>query len=117
MNTDSWFDWWDKSDPYLKFLKLRHDNTLIEAGRTNVVPNNLNPNWMVVDISVGKLVRSDNAEQKFKVECWDWEEEGEVKHQFIGEIYLTLSELNSYKTPIEFPLSNPKQKKPGQLVL
>jgi len=23
MNTDSWFDWWDKSDPYLKFLKIR----------------------------------------------------------------------------------------------
>ncbi len=23
MNTDSFFDFWDKSDPYLKFLKLR----------------------------------------------------------------------------------------------
>ena len=29
MNTDSWFDWWDKSDPYLKFLKIRSDNTFI----------------------------------------------------------------------------------------
>lgn len=29
MNTDSWFDWWDKSDPYLKFLKIREDNTFV----------------------------------------------------------------------------------------
>lgn len=29
MNTDSYFDFWDKSDPYLKFMKIRGDNTLI----------------------------------------------------------------------------------------
>jgi hypothetical protein len=29
MNTDSWFDFWDKSDPYLKFMKIRADNTLV----------------------------------------------------------------------------------------
>jgi hypothetical protein len=31
MNTDSWFDFIDKSDPYLKFLKLRKDNTYISV--------------------------------------------------------------------------------------
>lgn len=45
MNTDSWFDWWDKSDPYLKFLKIRNDNSLIEAFRTPIIMNDLNPNW------------------------------------------------------------------------
>jgi hypothetical protein len=29
MNTDSFFDFWDKSDPFLKFLKLRDDNTFL----------------------------------------------------------------------------------------
>jgi len=29
MNTDSFFDFWDKSDPYLKFIKIRSDNTFI----------------------------------------------------------------------------------------
>lgn len=29
MNTDSVFDFWDKSDPYLKFIKYRDDNTFI----------------------------------------------------------------------------------------
>lgn len=28
-NVDSAFDFWDKSDPFLKFMKLRSDNTLI----------------------------------------------------------------------------------------
>lgn len=45
MNTDSWFDFWDKSDPYLKFLKIRSDNTFIQAGRTEVIMDNLEPNW------------------------------------------------------------------------
>ncbi len=61
MNTDSWFDWWDKSDPYLKFMKIRQDNTLVEAARTPVVMNNLNPNWPMIEVAVGKLVRADNA--------------------------------------------------------
>ena len=58
MNTDSWFDWWDKSDPYLKFLKIRKDNTLIDVGRTNVVMDNLNPNWQLVDIPLSKLLKT-----------------------------------------------------------
>ena len=45
MNTDSWFDWWDKSDPYLKLLKIRKDKTLIEAMRTEIKKEDLNPVW------------------------------------------------------------------------
>ena len=45
MNTDSWFDWWDKSDPYLKLLKIRKDKTLIEAFRTEIKMEDLNPSW------------------------------------------------------------------------
>ena len=50
LNTDSFFDFWDKSDPYLKFLKIRSDNSFIEAGRTEVVMDNLNPKWKVIPI-------------------------------------------------------------------
>jgi hypothetical protein len=39
-NVDSWFDFWDKSDPYLKFLKVRSDNTWVEAARTEVLRDN-----------------------------------------------------------------------------
>lgn len=117
MNTDSWFDWWDKSDPYIKFLKIRRDNTFVEAARTEIVKEDLNPNWKELTLSLSKLIREDNQEQKFKVECWDWEVEGEHKHQFIGEVYLTLPQLLNAKLPLEVPLNNPKEKKPGKLIL
>ena len=45
MNTDSWFDFWDKSDPYLKLLKIRRDKTFVEATRTEIQMKNLNPSW------------------------------------------------------------------------
>lgn len=28
-NVDSFFDFWDKSDPYVKFLKIRNDNSYV----------------------------------------------------------------------------------------
>ena len=45
LNVDSFFDFWDKSDPYLKLLKIRDDNTLIEVFRTETIKDNLNPSW------------------------------------------------------------------------
>lgn len=33
-NVDSHFDFWDKSDPYLKFMRMRGDNTFVEVART-----------------------------------------------------------------------------------
>jgi hypothetical protein len=56
MNTDSWFDFWDKSDPYLKFLKVRSDNSFIEAARTEVVMDSLNPDWKIIEVNLGKLI-------------------------------------------------------------
>ena len=29
LNVDSFFDFWDKSDPYIRFIKIRNDNTYI----------------------------------------------------------------------------------------
>ena len=52
MNTDSIFDFWDKSDPYLKFLKLREDNTFVEAVRTVMINNNLNPSWDPLEVQI-----------------------------------------------------------------
>jgi hypothetical protein len=56
MNTDSWFDFWDKSDPYLKFLKIRDDNSYLDIQRTEVVQNNLNPIWKFIEISPSRLM-------------------------------------------------------------
>lgn len=58
MNTDSIFDWWDKSDPYLKFLKIRSDNTYLLVKETEVINNSLNPSWKTLEVPVNKLVSS-----------------------------------------------------------
>lgn len=68
MNTDSWFDFWDKSDPYLKFLKVRSDNSFIEASRTEVVMDSLNPDWKVIEVSLGKLLsKPEDYNERFKM--------------------------------------------------
>ena len=65
MNTDSFFDFWDKSDPYLKFLKIRTDNSLIEAGRSEIIKDNLNPHWKPVQISVPRLLSENSSKFKY----------------------------------------------------
>jgi hypothetical protein len=64
MNTDSIFDFWDKSDPYLKFVKLRQDGSYITVATTEVVKNNLEPNWNPVSLPVSRLVTQ--TEPRFK---------------------------------------------------
>lgn len=65
MNTDSWFDFWDKSDPYLKFLKIRDDNTYLEIQRSEVVQNNLNPSWKVIEVPGSRLLNPNK--EGFKI--------------------------------------------------
>ena len=66
-NVDSMFDFWDKSDPYLKFLKMREDNTFLEVARTEVLFNNQSPNWKPLGIPASKLINSANPNPSFKV--------------------------------------------------
>lgn len=68
LNTDSWFDFWDKSDPYLKFIKIRNDNSFLTVGQTEVVPDNLNPRWGAIQISLNKLISPEKIEDgNFKI--------------------------------------------------
>lgn len=73
-NVDSYFDFWDKSDPYLKFLKVRQDNTFIEVTKTEVLFDNQEPNWKPIAIPASKLLDMSNQLSSFKVECWDHED-------------------------------------------
>lgn len=67
-NTDSYFDWWNKSDPYLKFLKIRADNSYISVAQTEVIANSLNPNWRTIEIPLLRLA-TDKA-SRFKYFSW-----------------------------------------------
>jgi Ca2+-dependent lipid-binding protein len=89
-NTDSWFDFWDKSDPYLKFIKLRADGSKFVVHTTEIIQNDLNPRWKPFEVSL-QLLAEGSRDAPFLVECWD--EEVEAAHQFIGEATLSLAEL------------------------
>ena len=55
-NTDSFFDFWDKSDPYLKFMKIRDDNSTVGVARTEVIKDNLNPSWKSIEVQAARLI-------------------------------------------------------------
>lgn len=59
------FDFWDKSDPYLKFLKIRNDNSVIEVKRTEVIMENLNPAWAPFEIQTSRLVNPQKNSFKY----------------------------------------------------
>jgi hypothetical protein len=66
-NVDSFFDFWDKSDPYLKFLKIRPDNTFAEAARTEILKDNQDPNWKSICIPANRLIADvKNPNSSFK---------------------------------------------------
>lgn len=56
MNTDGWFD---KSDPFLRFSRIREDKTLIQVHETEVIMDNLNPIWKPFEIKLQKLCNGD----------------------------------------------------------
>lgn len=64
---DSHFDFWDKSDPYLKFMKLRGDDSFVEIARTEVVMDEQSPVWKPIEIALTRLIRADNKFGTFKV--------------------------------------------------
>lgn len=48
MNTDGWFD---KSDPFLRFMRIRGESTdLVTVHETEVIMDNLNPVWKGFEI-------------------------------------------------------------------
>lgn len=55
-NVDSWFDFWDKSDPYIKFLKIRNDNSYVEVQRTEFIKDDQNPTWKPFEIQGVRLI-------------------------------------------------------------
>ena len=64
MNTDSFFDFWDKSDPYLKLIKIRDDNTFLDVLTTETIKENLNPNWKPFEIQSNRLHSQNNRQFK-----------------------------------------------------
>ncbi|XP_078394431.1 copine-6-like, partial [Cetorhinus maximus] len=98
-----------KSDPFMEIYKVDQDGTEQMVRRTEVVKNNLNPQWEAFRLSLQTLCSCDYQKQ-LKFTVWDHDSNG--KHDYIGEFYTTFSEMQS-STPgalLTWPCINPKYK-------
>jgi len=109
MNTDGWFG---KSDPFLRFVKIRETGDALTVHETEFVKDNLNPVWKMCQVTDDRLCSSKHS-RPFRVECWDNSKSG--NHNFIGSFDVTIDELKGGKR--EFVLNNPKKKSAGTLKL
>eukprot|EP01119_Soliformovum_irregulare_P001210 TRINITY_DN10930_c0_g1_i1.p1 TRINITY_DN10930_c0_g1~~TRINITY_DN10930_c0_g1_i1.p1 ORF type:complete len:541 (-),score=152.66 TRINITY_DN10930_c0_g1_i1:47-1642(-) len=97
-------DFFGKSDPYVVISKLRGQEWT-KIHQTEVVMKTLDPTWNSFEIPLGQL-NGGNMNGQLRFECYDWDSDG--KHDFIGSIDTTLSQI------IEHPhmdLLNAKKKK------
>ncbi|EGR30079.1 hypothetical protein IMG5_142720 [Ichthyophthirius multifiliis] len=108
-NVDGLFD---KSDPFLRFKRVREDKMQFLSHETEVIMDNLNPIWKPFEITGQKLYNGDKY-RPIKLECWDWQKN--QNHQFIGECQFSIQDLLNGKK--EFELYDSKQKKTGNLQL
>ena len=108
-NVDGFFD---KSDPYLKFMRTNEHGDLFLAHQTKHIMDNLNPIWEAFEIPAKKLCYGKH-DSPIIVECWDWEKKN--AHKFIGKTSFTLNDLIGGKR--EFTLLTAKGKPAGTIKL
>lgn len=92
--------WYDQSDAYLKFYRLKEEGGKFLTHQTEYVPDNPNPNWNEFKINMAKFCYGDK-DAKLMVEVWDWDEY--KAHQIIGKVFFTLRDLETTK---EFKILN-----------
>ncbi|CAL4097121.1 unnamed protein product [Meganyctiphanes norvegica] len=116
-------DVFSKSDPFLIIYRRSNGctDTFVPVHRTETIMDNLNPVWKPFSIPGGLLSGGDHY-RMIKIECWDWDTDG--NHDHIGECYTTLSRLLSGPSSDNvYDLKKPKydkehsSSKTGKLVL
>lgn len=85
-------DTFGKSDPYLVFYRSLGHNQWIEAKRTEIVNDTLDPVWTPIELTDHQLCNSDRT-KPIKVECYDWDKVG--SDEFIGSFETTLGSLTT----------------------
>ncbi|MBZ3881323.1 Leucine-rich repeat-containing protein 16B, partial [Sciurus carolinensis] len=83
-------DLFSKSDPFMEIYKTNGDQSDQLVWRTEVVKNNLNPNWEPFRLSLHSLCSCD-VHRPLKFLVYDYDSSG--KHDFIGEFTSTFQEM------------------------
>ncbi|XP_072371456.1 copine-1 isoform X1 [Scyliorhinus torazame] len=103
-------DFMGKSDPFLELYRQGDGDKWQLAYRSEVIKNNLNPNWKTISVSLQSLCNGD-MEKPIKVSCSDYD--GDGSHDLIGLFETSFSKLQQVESgsPIEFECIHPEKKK------
>lgn len=100
-----------KSDPFLKFSRLREDGSYVPCFKTEVKMNNLNPVYQEIKGTTAQLANGDLL-RPMRVECFDWNKSG--NHTLIGQAETSLTQLSQLAlSKGSVPLVNPKKTSAG----
>lgn len=107
-NMDGMFS---KSDPYLVISRLREDNTTwTQVHKTEVIDNNLNPNWRAFELPMQQLCNGDHR-RPLLLQVYD---EDSTKSELIGQVQTCVEELMA-RRGTNFVLHNEQlQRKKGK---
>jgi len=86
-NKDGLFD---KSDPYLTALRCKEDGTWSRVWKSDIIMDNLNPDWNEAVLNVQQLCNGDK-DRPIKFEIWDFDRYND--HDYMGEFTLTVNEI------------------------
>ncbi|CAL1546463.1 unnamed protein product [Lymnaea stagnalis] len=107
-------DFMGKSDPFLEVSRGLPDGTWQVVHRTEVVKNNLNPEWRPFSVRLQLLCGGDRT-RPIRFDVFDWD--GDGSHDLIGGFTSTLEELSKASTgqQVTWPCVNEgkKAKKKG----
>ena len=104
MNTDGWFG---KSDPFLRFFKVRPQGDTLLVHETEFIKNNLDPVWKECKVDGARLC-NDDFNAPIRVECWD--DEPDKNFRYIGDVDITINQIIDGQK--DFILHNPKKNTP-----
>ncbi|KAL8177188.1 UNVERIFIED_CONTAM: Copine-6 [Gekko kuhli] len=83
-------DFFSKSDPFLEIYKVNSNNTEQLVWRTEVVKNNLSPQWESFRVSLQSLCSCDPDKT---IRCVIYDHDSSGKHDYIGEFSTTFQEM------------------------
>ncbi|XGW30842.1 hypothetical protein V3C99_009645, partial [Haemonchus contortus] len=101
-------DFFGKSDPFLNIYRIDDDGNRQLAHRTEAIKRELNPVWNPFEVNV-KMLCSNDYKRPILIECFDYDWDGGLSHDFIGNCLVSLNQLlsNEVKT---LPLINEKKR-------
>ncbi|OUM69704.1 hypothetical protein PIROE2DRAFT_2340 [Piromyces sp. E2] len=103
-------DFFGKSDPFFAvYRRVNNGNTgdnLLLTYESEVIKNNLNPNWKKGEVKLAKISNS-NIDEPLVIKIFDWNRNGD--RDYIGEFETSIAELAAFKNK-EYDIINVKKK-------